>query len=216
MWLGFTAMLSLKWKPDVKESSENKKPGKKSLPQEEVAKQKVEGQSLLGSLLPPEAAAARDAPSFTMAHHPPAPLGGLGLLLFTPVPLLSPRQETKCPFARIPRAPLAWGGKPPLSGLLPSPTLARGVRSPSTPAAGWGAARVLPRLHDRAYVSWECAASRPFCTSPLWSDRPAGGWWPWAEHRAPPLLSQTAVVPPSLSSFLPSKPPVKTNLKWQP
>lgn len=105
MWLGFTATLSLKWKPDVKESSENKMPGKKSLPQEEVAKEKVEGQSLLGSLLPPKAAAARDAPSFTLAHHPPAPLGGLGLLLFTPVPLLSPRQETKCPFTRRPSVP---------------------------------------------------------------------------------------------------------------
>lgn len=79
---------------------------KNSFPQEEVAKDKAEGQSLPGPLLPAEAAAARDAPSSPLAHHPLAPFGGLGPLRFTPIPLLSPYQETKCPFTMRPSVPL--------------------------------------------------------------------------------------------------------------
>lgn len=101
MWLSFTAMLSLKWKAGMKESSENKRPGKKIFsPRRGGEREDREGQSSPGSLLPAEAAAARDVPSFTLAHCPLAPLGGPGPLLFTPVPLLSPCQETKCPFTR--------------------------------------------------------------------------------------------------------------------
>lgn len=99
----------------MKESSEKKKARKKVPPQEEVtAKEKVEGQSSPGSLLPPEAAAARGAPSFNLAHCPPATHSARTTPVHShPPPVSSPGdqvslcQETTHPFG------LRWKTTPP-------------------------------------------------------------------------------------------------------
>ena len=156
VWLGFSAMLSLKRKAGVKESSENRRPGKKNFFSPRGCER--EGRWMVIARVSPPSWSCERCPFLHSSPSPSCssqwagtapvqshPLDSDSLHRETGCPFTgrpsvpspgdhtSLHQETGCPFTRRPHVPSARGGQPPLPSLLPSCGSAERWREPTHP-----------------------------------------------------------------------------------